>query len=406
MTTQKRLPLSLSVLITIFPLLSETLYSPTLPNIANSFNLSALGTNFTTAAFYLGLFIGTIFWYKLLPPLGQRFCLLVGFLLYGPGAILGLTAECGWTLFGARLMEGFGISVGLWIVPTLSSQRKGVADENLLSITALLALVLTPLIGLFIGGYLAEAFGFKSYFIILGIYSLILFLVSYYTFPADTLITVEQNKTENLFARLRQLTSDRQTFIALIIFSLCGIMFFGYCASAPFILINVVGLSPSQYGCLGLFIILPCLLGGFISTQLIKVFARFKIIWLGSIISFAGSLMLPAITLFPITNNLLSATLYWVICTSIVWFGIGLIFLSTLHYAVGEERSIMEQNMPLVGLFLWAFATIGTALLGILGISSLKIMPLYLLVISTITLVFSFYLQTDRKLPTLFNFKK
>ncbi len=398
-TSPNRLPLTLSLFIIVFPLLSEAFYSPMLMDLTQYFNLTPFWTELTLVAFYIGLALGTLFWHRLIPHLGQRFCLLAGFLLYGPGAIFGLTAECGWAIFGARLMQGFGISIGLWIVPTLSFQRKGVSQENLMGISALLVLIMAPLLGFFLGGYCGEAFGFRSYFFVLGIFSLILLAYSFLGFPREG-IDDEWVAAENIILSVRKVIKQRDCLLSMLVLSLIGMLFLGYCGGAPWILIQGVGLSPSQYGSLGLFIVLPCLAAGVVSLQFLKSFSREKVIWMASWITLIGAVMLQGMLMLPLENNVLAATLYWVIATSVIWFGSGLAFMPSLHIAMGKDRVVMAEKIPLVGLFLWTFASVGGVVLGLAADVTLKCIPFFILAVSGILVVISYGLRNQNSQST------
>lgn len=350
MLPNKRLPLTLALLVTIFPILNETLFSPTLPLIRGSLDVSAIELNWINFAFYFGLFCGTYFWYKVMPALGQFVCLVVGFLLYGPGAILGLTAQCGSALIGARLVQGLGLSVGLWLVPILTAERKGVRMANLMEIAALIALVLTPLIGFFVGGYVAEGFGFRANFVVLACLSFVVLYRIYTHFSPDS-FTHKESAME-LLDRSRIIFKDRSVLYSMVLVGLQSALFFGYCGMAPIVLYEKMNFSSSQFGTIGFFIVIPCVLGGFISVHYYKDLTKTKLLRLGTLLILAGSLMLQGIFIISMSRSNLAEGVYCMIASAIMWFGLGMIFLPTLKLSVGPLRDYIPYRIPILGITL------------------------------------------------------
>lgn len=385
MTPNKRLPLTLALLVTIFPILNETLFSPTLPLIEEALFAPITQLNWINFAFYLGLFVGTYFWYRMMPTFGQFFCLVVGFLLYGPGAILGITAHCAEALMGARLLQGFGLSVGLWLVPILTAERKGVRMENLMEIAALIALVLTPLIGFFLGGYVAEAFGFRANFVILACLSFVIVYRIYTHFSPEN-FTSKENLVQ-LLERSRIVFKDRIVFYSMVLMGLQSALFFGYCGIAPLVLYERMSFTPSQFGVIGFFIVIPCVLGGFVSMQYYKDLTKTKLLRLGTVLILIGSIMLQGVFLMSSETSSFAGVIYWVIASILMWLGLGIIFLPTLKLSVGSLREHIQHRMPILGITMWGVTMLGSLLISLISYVDLAFFPLYFLIVSCAMIV-------------------
>lgn len=393
MTPNKRLPLTLALLVTIFPILNETLFSPTLPLIAEGLSVPSTQLNWINFAFYFGLFAGTYFWHRMMPTFGQFFCLVTGFLLYGPGSILGMTAHCGLAVVGARLLQGFGLSVGLWLVPILTAERKGVSMENLLEIASLIALVLTPLLGFFLGGYIAEAFGFRANFLILACMSFVIAYRIYTHFAPENFIGKE-NLME-LLDRSKVIFKDRIVFYSMVMVGLQSSLFFGYCSIAPVILFEKLSFSPSQFGIIGFFIVIPSVLGGFVSMQYLKDITKKKFLRLGTLLIFVGSVMTQGVLLLPVATTSFGGAIYWMIASTIIWFGLGIIFLPTLKLSVGPLRDHIPHRMPILGIMTWGITMLGSLLISLIAYIGVELYPVYFLIISCLIIVAQFRLLNN-----------
>jgi MFS family permease len=77
----------LMVLIIALPQLSETVYTPSLPDIAKFLATSHALVEHTLTIFLFGLALGTLFWGKLSDKFGRRPALLSGLVIYSIGCV-------------------------------------------------------------------------------------------------------------------------------------------------------------------------------------------------------------------------------------------------------------------------------------------------------------------------------
>ena len=68
----------LIILIVGLPQFAETVYTPTLPEIANALKTSVPMVEYTLTIYLLGFAIGTLFWGKLSDRLGRKPCVIAG----------------------------------------------------------------------------------------------------------------------------------------------------------------------------------------------------------------------------------------------------------------------------------------------------------------------------------------
>ncbi|BCQ40225.1 Bcr/CflA family drug resistance efflux transporter [Erwinia rhapontici] len=166
------------------------LYLPTLPDIALGLNTPVSAIQTTIPLFLLVMGLGQIIAGPLVDNLGRKPIALIGLLLYVTGSILAATAT-GWPQFlSARVIQG--CAVCCTAVVAFSGVRDRLNGEEAARAYGFLngALNIVPALAPMLGGFLADAFGWRANFWFLTGYALfiavlvMLFLPE--TRPADT----------------------------------------------------------------------------------------------------------------------------------------------------------------------------------------------------------------------------
>ena len=106
-------PIWIIALIAGFPILSETMYTPALPNIARSLNTPSSWVEYTMSIYFAGTAFGVIFWGRLSDRLGRRPILMIGFFIYIIGCLGCFLSTTIVDLFLARIVQSLGGSVGV-----------------------------------------------------------------------------------------------------------------------------------------------------------------------------------------------------------------------------------------------------------------------------------------------------
>ena len=154
------------VLIVVLPLLAESIYSPGLPALGNSFQVSDTLAETTLSIYLFGMAFGVAFWGNISDVVGRRPVILAGLILF-----LVATCVCYWTqnfyyflLF--RFLQAFGGSVSCVsqsINRDIFSQRERMA----LSARIGTAVSIAPAIGAMLGGVVTQYAHWRMGFICL-----------------------------------------------------------------------------------------------------------------------------------------------------------------------------------------------------------------------------------------------
>ena len=175
-----------------------------------------------------------------------------------------------------------------------------------------------PLIGPLLGGLISDYFGSMQIFNFLTILGLLLFGLIIFDLDETNL-----NRSPNMLSQIKSypllllsMNFWPPTLVSAFSFSIFGIFFVG----APFVAVNVYGLSPSQIGLLLAFIPLGFVPGNIIVGKIVDRFSTKLLLILGSILLISG----PLIAL--LTSNLYTHPLAFFLPMLIMGFGTGIIW--------------------------------------------------------------------------------
>ncbi len=274
--------------------ITSDIYLPALPAIQASLRTTTHMAQMSLALFMYGFAFSHLIFGPLSDSLGRKRPLMYGTVVAIAASILcQLTTSIDWFLVG-RILQGIGVgaSAALFrsILRDVYSGNKLAKVGSFLSISRVVLLACAPLIG----GYLLHFFGWRSCFIFLEIYAGICLLATVWILP-------ETNRYQHLHkSNIISVAKNTWTVLKNPIFvgySFCNLAAFGgiaaWLTSLPFILQEVVGLSPVEFGWVAALAGLFFIIGGLINAILVERFGLSIMLKVGLAIMFiAGAIML------------------------------------------------------------------------------------------------------------------
>ena len=373
----------LLVLISGLPLLSETVYSPSLPDIAHALATSESMAEYTLTIYLFGFALGTLFWGKFSDHIGRKPPLLAGLCLFILGCIGCYYAPTISWLMASRLLQAFGGSVGSVLGQAICRDAfHGPALGKMYSLIGA-SIAVFPAIGPVVGGFIAQHYGWRNIFIFLVLFTLILIAILA-KLLRETHFT-EDKKAPCLKDVLYSLCRDRRVIGCGIIVGAANGIGFSYFAEGSFYLISLLGLSPQAFGMSFLPIAIMAVIGGLTSRYLHNFYSSEKIIKYGITISLLFTAIFSIMILihtylwhFSVTF-LIGLTL---IAQSGTRFGIALVTGNTLAMALLDYKWCIGTASSLFGFFYYCLISVFTFGMGMLHNGTLLSMPIYFFVIS------------------------
>lgn len=379
----------LGALTAITPL-SIDMYLPALPEMPSVFNTSTSYIQLSLSMTIIGISIGQLFGGPISDVLGRKRPLIIGNILCTIA-----TFACAWApsiewLLAARFLAGFTGSIGVVIAKAIA--RDLASGQELVKLLSLLMIVngLAPVLAPLIGGQVIAFVSWRYIFIILGLFSLLLFIGSF--FCAETLSPERRNNhgLASAFGTYKTLLKDRSFMGQCLVQGFGFGAFFAYITGSAFVYQNLFGLSPQEFsyifGLNSFAIIVASILGGrasnVVSPQSLLAFALGQIT-LGSI-AFLVAISLQAPFLV-VTITLL------IIASSISNLGASSFSIALKHHAKNAGAA-----SALLGFFSMIFASIMSPLVGINGDHDALPMSIIMVTCSLIA-VLAFYTMSYEK---------
>lgn len=378
--------LLLMIILVAFPQISETIYTPSLPDISNVLHVSSNTTQLTLSIYFAGFAIGVFCWGWLSDLIGRRPAMLWGIVIYGFGSILCYTANSIELLLFSRFLQAFGASTGSIVTQTILRESVDGYKRHAMFAQISAVIAFTPAVGPLIGGWIDQAFGFKAVFLTLVIMSVGIFVYAFTTLPETKTISTA-NKISVLLVLKRIIRDPKVIAFGLLIGGTNGILF-SYYAEAPFIFIEYFKLSPGLYGFLGIIVALASIIGANISKRLLSVYKPEKTIYLGCLVMTVGAIILLIIVLIG-TNPTVFYAVAILVAIFTLLLGLGIALPNCLSLALVNFQDVVGTAGALFGLGYYILVTLIIWGMSQLHTGSLLIMPLYFLALVIIMVITS-----------------
>lgn len=382
--TQVLLPaIWLIILIVGLPQLSETVYTPSLPDIAHALQTSASMVEYTLTIYLFGFAVGTLFWGKLSDKFGRKPCVIAGLIIFIFGCIGCYFSTNITLLMLSRFIQAFGGSIGSVLGQAICRDAfHGPALGRVYSSIGS-ALALFPALGPVIGGVIAEHFGWSSIFLFLMVFALIVTILVSIKLP-ETHHKNNRKKIAIWTVALHLMRNKKVVGFGLIVAGCNGILF-SYFAEGSFYLIKILGLSPSEYGFSFTLIAAATMMGGILSKKLHAHHSSKVIMSYGLVIITMAALIFSLVafashSIVPLPNGLMIAVT--IMSQMSMAFGICMSTSNALALALVDYKHAIGTASSLFGFFYYGVISLFTLGMGVLHNGTLLPMPLYFLCIA------------------------
>jgi len=371
--------LLLMIVLVAFPQISETVYTPSLPDISAAMGVSNSSVQFTLSIYFIGFALGVFGFGWLSDLIGRRPAMLGGLVVYGAGSLLCFLSESITLLLIGRFIQAFGAATGSIITQTML--RESVPGEQRHAMFAQISAVIafTPAVGPLIGGWIDQAFGFKAVFFSLVAMGFLLFAYAFLKLPETTDVSA-RTKAAIVPVVKKMLSLPRVLAFGALIGGINGVLF-SYYAEAPFLFIERFRLSPGIYGFLGIFVALASVVGAMISKNLLRTRAPERIIHLGCLVMAIGAILLT------IASSLSMLPDIWVMGGIVIAMfalltGAGIALPNCLSLALTDFKEVIGTAGAVFSLGYYLLVSAATWGMSVLHNGSLLTMPLYFVGIS------------------------
>ncbi len=274
--------------------LSTDLYLPTLPGIATAFDATAADVQWTLSAFIATFGVWQLVAGPMSDRYGRRPVILLGALTYGFASLLCMAAPSVAALVGGRMLQAIGACTSLVGVRGMVRDLYTPIEGARLLAGAATFMSLAPLIGPLVGAGLYEAFGWRSSFAVMSAFAVLVLLSS-----RAVLRETQQEPNRHALA-LRPMLGTYASVLRSPAFraytlasaaSYAGV--FAFISGSSFVLIRVLGLSPTEFALSFSTMVSGYLVGTLVCRRLVNRGLQLTI-QVGAVLQFAAGLALAA----------------------------------------------------------------------------------------------------------------
>ncbi|MGP1397455.1 MAG: multidrug effflux MFS transporter [Inquilinaceae bacterium] len=336
--------------------ITMSMYVPSMPAIADSLGASQSAVQLTLSVYLAAFALAQLGYGPLSDRFGRRPVLILGMVIFVVGSGAAALAGSIETLIAARFVQAVGACAGPAVARALVRDLYvGTAAARVLGIIGM-TIAVAPAIGPVIGGYLQTWFDWHAVFVFLTTAGVgFLFLAWFGVAETNRQLDRDALSPSRMIRNYAMLLGCGP-YIGYVVPIACSLGgYFAFVATAPFLFISLLGLSPETYGWILLLPTACYFLGALTATRIVGRLGINRTVLTGvCIVAAAGGILL-AVTMGD------AATVVTLMAPMMLWlFGMALVLPSALAGAMAPFPRIAGAASALVGFLQMGTGAAGT----------------------------------------------
>ena len=362
MLLENRKLIALLVALSTFGPLSMSIYTPSMTTIGHALMATDEEVKLTLTTFLIGFSAGQLIYGPLSDRYGRRPVLMFGASVY---TIMGLA--CAFApgvdeLIVLRLFHGLGVCSGSVIARAITRDVFGQQGAARAMSWVSLGINIAPAVAPVLGGYLTALFGWQSIFFVLAGFGGIVLLVVVFGLKETNPYLGEGAGIWGTIRQAGPMLVHRQFLgYALAIGSMFGATF-AYIAGAPFVLMNMLGVTPQDFGFWMLTSVAGFTLGSLIATRTVHRLRLPVCIATGIVVALAGGVAMLVLALTAALDILSVVLPYFLVST-----GSGMTMAPAMAGSVNQFPRQAGTASSLMGTLQMGGAALSTAIVTVLA---------------------------------------
>ena len=381
------------ILMILFSFLSTAavVFTPAFPELSSEFHLTDREAQWMMTIFLLGTAFGRLPYGPIANRIGRKKTLFLGLWISFIGTLAILFADSYFLLCIGRLIQALGCAVTLKIGYTMVGDLHAGAGATKVLSYAMLAYAILPGIATSVSGFLTNSYGWRG-----GFWAFLLF--NFFTILGSACLpeTIKQKdlhalKIKKIAAAYAKQFKDPFLVMWGCLMGLTTAILFIFSQEAPFIAIEIMGLTPQEYGLMYLIPAFGIAGGSLLTAWLADRVSSMMGMLIGIGVLFAGSLVMGFCFLIQWINGL-------ALFLPQIFIQVGDALLYTNASSKGLTESQDKSNASAIMLFINSLGgVLGTFLVGILAPKQLMSLPISFLIIIAIMLAIWLCLKSHCK---------
>ena len=365
MITSKKIYISVLALLISFGSIGAVCFTPGLPAIANYFSITDQEAQLTVTWYLWGYAFGQLLYGPLTNRFGSKAAVKIGAIMAMFGGILCVLSYFSHSftlLLVARLIMALGAASGLKMTFTISNKLFSTEENARVLGLLTMAFAITPGLGVFLGGILVNLINWTAPFYLMIIYAFIILVLNK---QLPEVYPLELRSTQGVSQIVKNYLAQFQNFNLIcggLLVGLGSCFVYIFAAISPFLIINIMQVSPERYGLYNFIPSLGILFGSLASSHLGKTWSPQKSLGLGLIASIFGSLFMLICIHFWKNNPF---TIF--IPITFIYFGLSFLFGNSAALALRNAKDVSNASA------IMSFINMGSAFVATLIVGKVQI---------------------------------
>jgi DHA1 family bicyclomycin/chloramphenicol resistance-like MFS transporter len=277
---------------------------PALPAIASAMRVGPHAAQLLISLSILAIALGNLMVAPLSDRYGRRAIVLLALALFVLGSAAGIVADSLGTLVAARVVQAFGGGAAMSVMRATILDHFGPARAaGALAATAT-AILVAPMVAPSLGGFVLEWLDWRAVFALSGLLGFAVFLFASRNLRDARRADPAAGPSLRYWSNFRKLLASRE-YVAFLVFSSCLVsMVYTFVTGAPYVAIEVLGVSPSRFGLLLFFPAIASFSGFLLAARVTVRYGGQRMMRAGAMVACAGTLSMAALALLHVWHPL------------------------------------------------------------------------------------------------------
>ncbi|MFL2817591.1 MAG: multidrug effflux MFS transporter [Alphaproteobacteria bacterium] len=359
--------------------LTLNLIVPSLPSLSIHFDISYASAQIAISAFIISMAIGQIFIGPLSDAYGRRSILMYGIIIFLIGTLICSFATTVEALIFGRFIQAFGgvagVVLGRAIIRDVYSREKSASALGYVTSV----MVIAPMVAPPVGGLLEDIFGWRSIFYLMFFVGCVLLINIYINLPETKTDNRIKGDIRSLVGSFNELLKLPKFIFYTITMACSNSMFFTFLGVAPFLVIQKLDFTPTQYGFTFMLISLAFMAGSFTTARLSERLGSLRMISYAVFGTIIGSILMLIIFLSGVIN------IYIIFgAMMVITYSNGIVIPNIIANIVSIKPQLAGAASGLSGCVQYTLAAISSYVAALLASIDVIYMPLQLIILALV----------------------